>query len=63
MDPEQQPSSMSESVSIKSFQHQVDAKQSYVNLDNLRCPVSHEIFYDQVIAMDGNVYERVFIEK
>jgi ankyrin repeat protein len=37
-------------------------KQLSINPETLKCPISHDIFYDPVIAMDGIVYERALIE-
>lgn len=37
-------------------------KEFNMNLEILKCPITHDIFYDPVIAQDGIVYERVQIE-
>src|SRR5258708_2976276 len=34
-----------------------------IDLDLLVCPLTHEIFFDPVIAQDGQIYERIVIDE
>ena len=54
---------MSESIALKTTPKYISKQNLNLSPDSLICPISGELFYDPVIAMDGFVYERLEIEK
>ena len=52
-----------DTIALKTTPKYICKQKLNLSPDSLICPISGELFYDPVIAMDGFVYERLEIEK